>query len=69
MIASGQKRGGKVSNKKMGRPTDNLKSMKIEFRADDEIVKKLDECVGEFGSNRSEVIREGISELHKNLKK
>lgn len=57
-----------MSKNNIGRPTDNPKKVKIEFRADELTVKKLDECVKEYSSNRSQIIRDGISEMHKKIR-
>lgn len=50
-----------MSATKIGRPTDSPKNTMIRVRVDDSTLEKLDECVSKMNSNRSEVIRKGIS--------
>ena len=54
--------------KKGTRLTDNPKDTMIRVRMEKDVVQKLDECVELLDSNRSEIIRKGIEDLHKNLK-
>lgn len=54
--------------KKGTKLTDNPKDTMIRVRMDKETVKKLDDCVEKLNSNRSSVIRDGINNLHKELK-
>ncbi len=54
---------------KMGRPTNSPKTNRIQLRVDNETLKLLDNCVKEKKSTRSDVIREGIELVGKQLKK
>lgn len=53
----------------MGRPTDSPKDTTIKFRIDNETKEKLDECSEELKISKSEVLRQGVHELHSRLKK
>lgn len=47
--------------KKMGRPpAENLKCETWRVRVDKDVVKKLDDCAGELGITRSDIVRKGI---------
>ncbi len=56
-----------MSAAKIGRPTDAPKNTMIRVRVDDATLEKLDECVLKMNSNRSEVIRKGISMVFEDL--
>ncbi|HBE9110336.1 TPA: ribbon-helix-helix protein, CopG family [Clostridioides difficile] len=58
-----------MPQKKMGRPTENIKDTMIRVRADKDTIDKLDECVNLLDSNRSEIIRKGIDKIYNDLKK
>ncbi|MDR1630139.1 MAG: CopG family transcriptional regulator [Oscillospiraceae bacterium] len=58
-----------MGNKKMGRPTDNPKTVSVKFLADDETFGKLKECSEELEISRAEVIRKGIHKVHDGLTK
>ena len=58
-----------MPSKKMGRPTDSVKSIKIQIRVDEKTLSELDECVKYFNSNRSDVIRKGIQLVMSETKK
>ncbi|EGT4786913.1 TPA: ribbon-helix-helix protein, CopG family [Clostridioides difficile] len=58
-----------MPQKKMGRPTENIKDTMIRVRADKDTIDKLDECVNLLDSNRSEIIRKGIDKIYDDLKK
>ena len=52
----------------MGRPTDNPKNKLIQIRMDDESINKLDYLAQKKQTTRSEVIRDGISQMYDNEK-
>lgn len=54
---------------KRGRPTDNPKDTSIKIRLDNETLRMLNECTEMFYPNRSEVIRQGIGMVYKELKR
>lgn len=55
---------------KAGRPaSDNPKDYMLRVRLDRETLERLDECCEATGKSRSEVVREGIKEQHKQIKK
>lgn len=58
-----------MPQKKMGRPTENIKDTMIRVRADKDTIDRLDECVNLLDSNRSEIIRKGIDKIYDDLKK
>lgn len=60
VIISGQK--------KMGRPTNNPKTVMFRVRLDDESVRKLDEAAKTLNVSRSEIVRQGIATVHGSLK-
>lgn len=54
----------------MGRPkSDNPKSVFVGVRLTEETVEKLDECVKDDGSSRSEIIRKGIERIYEDKTK
>ena len=55
--------------KKMGRPTDNPKSIKLQIRVDEKTMRDLDQCAEKMNSNRSEVVRTGIDLVKSSLDK
>lgn len=55
--------------KKMGRPTDSPKSIKLQIRVDEKTMQDLDQCAEKMKSNRSEVVRMGIALVKTNLNK
>ena len=57
-----------MSNKKIGRPTDNPKNISIRIRMDKTTVEKLDKCCESENLNRSEMIRKIIHRSYDNLK-
>ena len=57
-----------LGQKKMGRPTDNPKTMSVKFMADAETFEKLKECSEALNVSRAEVIRKGIHKVHDDLK-
>lgn len=55
---------------KTGRPkSENPKDTRIQIRIDKDTLTKLDECAEMQETTRSEVVRQGINEVHKKLKK
>ena len=56
-----------MSDKKIGRPTENPKEIMIRVRVDSETLEKLDKCVEMFYPNRSEVMRQGINQIYNDL--
>jgi len=53
----------------MGRPTDNPKTTMLRVRLDDETVQKLNESAKLLNVTKSDVVRKGITFVHKSLKK
>lgn len=54
----------------MGRPKlENSKSIRLQFRFDNETLEKLDTCVKSQNSNRSEIVRQGINKVYDEIKK
>lgn len=58
-----------IENKKMGRPTDNPKNTELKVRISEEDNKKLEFCITHSNKNKSEIVREGIDKVYKELKK
>ena len=58
-----------MSSAKIGRPTDKPKNTTIQVRINEETLTQLDECVKETKTNRSEVVRKGISKVYGEIKK
>lgn len=53
-----------------GRPLkDKTKDNRIQIRLDDDTLKILDKCADELKTTRSDVVRQGISEVDKRIKK
>ena len=64
------KRGGKMAAMKKGtKLTDNPKDYMLRVRMDDETLRQLDECCKESGVSRSAVVRNGIKEQYKKIRK
>lgn len=54
---------------KRGRPkTGDSKDYMLRVRMDSQTVKKLDECCEAEGLSKSEVVRQGIDEIHGKIK-
>lgn len=47
-------------SRKIGRPTDSPKNIKLQIRVDDDTLKKLDDYAERLQSTRSGVVRKGI---------
>ena len=55
---------------KKGRPvSDNPKDFMLRVRLDKETLSQLDECCDAKRKSRSEIVRQGIQEQHRQLKK
>lgn len=52
-----------------GRPTDNPKKHETRIRMSDEDVAMLEYCAKVTAKSKSEIIREGIKEVYKKIKK
>lgn len=55
--------------KKGTKLTDNPKDYMLRVRMDNETVKKLDYITEELNKSRSEIVRNGIEEQYRKLKK
>ncbi len=65
-----QKGGMKVpATKKIGRPTDNPKTIRITIRMDKNTFQILDNYCKQENLEHAEAVRRGIRELEKNLNK
>lgn len=53
----------------MGRPTDEPKTFSIRIRLSQTDIKVLDYCSKALGKPKSEIIRLGIKEVYKKIKK
>lgn len=58
-----------MSTIKKGRPTSSLKDTTIQVRLDKETLIKLDDCVKDNNSNRSDIVRKGINKVYDDIKK
>lgn len=58
-----------VEKKKMGRPTDNPKTIVKRARMSEEDVKKLKICCEILGMSESDVLRMGVDEVYQKIKK
>lgn len=58
-----------VEKKKMGRPTENPKTIVKRARMSEEDVKKLRVCCEELNLSESDVLRMGIDEVYQKIKK
>lgn len=52
-----------------GRPTDNPKTLNTRIRMSQDDIDKLEYCCKTTGKAKSEIIREGIDKVYKELKK
>ena len=52
-----------------GRPTDNPKTLNTRIRMSKEDIDKLEYCCKKTGKLKSEIIREGIGKVYKEVKK
>lgn len=53
----------------MGRPTDSPKNKLLQVRLDNETFEKLNECVKEEKSTRSDIVRKGIIMVYDDIEK
>lgn len=59
-----------MAQKKMGRPpSENPLKDRIFIRVSKETIQKLNDCTGELGATRSDVVRKGIDLVHDTLEK
>ena len=58
-----------VEKKKMGRPTEEPKSIVKRARVSENDAKKLAECSKALGVSESDVLRLGIEEVYQKIKK
>lgn len=49
-----------MCTKKMGRPTEAVKSERLQIRVDESVIDDLDYCAKALNKNRSEIVRAGI---------
>lgn len=59
----------KIIDKKMGRPTTNPKNEELKVRISEKDKEKLEYCITNSNKNKSEIVREGIDKVYKELKK
>ena len=57
-----------MNEKKMGRPTENPRTNRIELRMSDEDVQRLDFCSQKTKLSKSDVIRMGIEKVYNEIK-
>ena len=53
----------------MGRPTDSPKSYRESFRLSEKDMKKIQFCMEATGMSKTDVIRQGIDEVYRKIKK
>ncbi len=63
-----QKR-GEVMSPRTGRPTTDPKKHETRIRMSDEDVEILEYCAKVTGKSKADIIREGIREVYKKIKK
>ena len=56
-------------NKKMGRPTNDPKTLNTRIRLSEEDVRMLSFCAEKTGKTKAEIIRQGIREMYERLAK
>lgn len=54
---------------KMGRPTDDPKTLSTRIRFSEADIKRLEYCAEKLGVTKAEVIRQGIKEVYEKVKK
>lgn len=52
-----------------GRPTDDRKESRLQFRLSEGDTKKLDYCCEVLGLTKAEVIRQGIEQMYEKARK
>ena len=60
-----KKKGGEMANKKLGRPTDNPKNIRLAVRMDKDTFEILDKYCKKENISKMEGIRRGIRKLDK----
>lgn len=55
--------------RKVGRPTDNPKTIKLQIRVSEETMNDIDFCAQKLQTNRSEIVRKGIALVKDQIKK
>ena len=55
--------------KKVGRPTDSPKTIKLQIRVSEETMSDIDYCASALETTRSEVVRKGIALVKDQIKK
>jgi len=60
-------KGGYMSPKKMGRPTNNPKGNRESFRFSDDDIQKLEYCVKTTGKSKTGIVRMGIDKVYNEL--
>lgn len=58
----------KIEKKKLGRPTNNPKSHRVSFRLSEEDIEKINFCTEKTGKSKTDIIRNGISEIYNKIK-
>ncbi len=58
-----------MGTKKMGRPTQDPKTNKLNLRLSDDDMQKLEFCKSQTGMAYAEIIRMGIDKVYQELKK
>lgn len=58
-----------VEKKNRGRPTDNPKIYRESFRLSEIDMEKINFCMEKTGMSKTDVVRQGIDEVYKQLKK
>ena len=59
----------KTDNPRMGRPTTNPKTVSLHLRLSQAESELLEECAAHAGKNKTDIIIEGITLVHKELQK
>lgn len=57
-----------IEKKKMGRPTDNPKTIVKRARMSEDDIKKLQICCKILGISESDVLRMGVNEVYQKIK-
>lgn len=52
-----------------GRPTDDPKKNRVNFRLSDEDIEMLEQCCNISGKSKTEIVRQGIREVYEKIKK
>lgn len=62
-------KGGDKVSPRTGRPTEDPKKTRLEFRLSDSDAEKIDFCCRTLGLTKAEVIRRGIDKVYQEAKK